>query len=251
VISIAGFDPTGGAGILADIKTFEQTGVYGFGVCSAITLQTEDEFKGVAWIPLHQIELQLDTLLKKYEVEFLKIGLIQSFEVLDQLVEAIRRKYPHVKIIWDPILRASAGFQFHEEADENLVHEILSQLFLVTPNSDEAKRLMHAEEALQGAKGMGRFTNVFLKSYSHLQRDHCDVLIEHGREHFFKTEMLSDLRKHGSGCVLSAAITASLAKGLNLKSSCEAAKAYTFEFLRSSEGLLGNHYRIKLISEHA
>src|SRR5436190_9108916 len=94
VISIAGFDPSGGAGILADVKTFESLGVYGFGVCSAITLQTENEFKGVAWIPLHQIELQLDTLLQRYEVEFLKIGLIQSLEVLDQLVQAIIKKYP-------------------------------------------------------------------------------------------------------------------------------------------------------------
>lgn len=74
VISVAGFDPSGGAGILADVKTFESHGVTGLGVCSAITFQTEDQFMGVSWIPLHQIELQLDVLLKKYEVHFLKIG---------------------------------------------------------------------------------------------------------------------------------------------------------------------------------
>src|SRR5690242_6903376 len=96
-ISIAGFDSTAGAGVLADIKTFEQLDVYGFGVCSAITLQTESEFKGVVWVPLHQIELQLDTLLEKYEAEFLKIGLIQSLEVLDELIQTIKRKYPQVK----------------------------------------------------------------------------------------------------------------------------------------------------------
>src|ERR1043165_1920557 len=148
VISIAGFDPTGGAGILADIKTFEQLGVYGFGVCSAITLQTEDEFNGVAWIPLHQIELQLDTLLKKYEVEFLKIGLIQSLQVLDGLIKTIRRKYPRIKIIWDPILQASAGFQFHVDAEEELLNKILSEIFLITPNSDEAMKLMDTKDAL-------------------------------------------------------------------------------------------------------
>lgn len=251
VISIAGFDPSGGAGILADIKTFEQLGVYGFGVCSAITLQTEDEFRGIAWIPLHQIELQLDTLLQKYDVKFLKIGLIQTLEVLYELSQTIRRKYPAVKIIWDPILRTSAGFQVHQKAEERILYEILSQVYLVTPNSDEAKKLMHADNAMLAAKEMGRFTNVFLKSYSDSQRGPGDILIEKGREHFFQTEMLSGFEKHGSGCVLSAAITASLAKGFDLKFSCGEAKAYTLEFLKSSEGLLGEHHRIKLISQHA
>ena len=251
MISIAGFDPSAGAGILADIKTFEQLGVYGFGVCSAITLQTEDEFKGVAWIPLHQIELQLDTLLKKYDVKFLKIGLIQNLEILDELIQSIRRKYPSVKMIWDPILRTSSGFQVHRQAGESLLYEILSQVYLVTPNSDEAKKLMQAEDALLAAKEIGRFTNVFLKSHVDSQQEHCDVLIEEGKEYFFQTERLGGFEKHGSGCVLSAAITASLAKGLDLKHSCEEAKAYTLEFLKSSEGLLGEHHRIKLISLHA
>lgn len=251
VISIAGFDPSGGAGILADIKTFEQFGVCGFGVCSAITLQTEDEFKGVAWIPVHQIELQLDTLLKKYDVKFLKIGLIQTLEVLDELIQTIRRKYPTVKMIWDPILRTSSGFRVFQKVEERLVYEILSQLYLVTPNSDEANKLMHAENALVAAKEIGRFTNVFLKSYSDSQQKHCDILIEGGKEYFFQTERYYGLEKHGSGCVLSAAITASLAKGFDLKHSCAEAKGYTLEFLKSSEGLLGEHHRIKLISQHA
>lgn len=251
MISIAGFDPSGGAGILADIKTFESLGVYGFGVCSAITLQTEDEFKGVAWIPLHQIELQLDTLLQKYEVEFLKIGLIQSFEVLDRLVQTINKKYPRIKIIWDPILRASAGFQFHDQTEESLLYEILSHIYLLTPNSDEAKILMSTEDSLIASKEIARFTNVFLKSYFDSRHKHCDILLEKDQEHFFKTETISDLKKHGSGCVLSAAITASLAKGNDLKSSCEEAKAYTFKFLKSTEGLLGIHNHIKLISQHA
>src|SRR4029077_19577696 len=122
-------------------------GVYGLGVCSAITLQTEDEFKGIAWIPLHQIELQLDTLLQKYNVKFLKIGLIQTLEVLDELMQTVRRKYPSVKMIWDPILRTSSGFQVFQKTEERLLYEILSQVYLVTPNIDEAKKLMRAENA--------------------------------------------------------------------------------------------------------
>lgn len=244
VISVAGFDPSGGAGILADVKTFESHGVTGLGVCSAITFQTEDQFMGVSWIPLHQIELQLDVLLKKYEVHFLKIGLIQSLKVLDELIRHIRQLYPQVTIIWDPILKASAGFQFHHEVDENLLYEILSQLFLITPNNEEAMQLMKENDSFVAAKTMSRFCNVFLKSWKDESQNHFDVLFESRNGIRLKSEFIEGVSKHGSGCVLSAAITANLSKGMALKAACEEAKAYTLEFLKSSDDLLGEHHNI-------
>lgn len=250
MISVAGFDPSGGAGILADAKTVESNGVNALGVCSAITFQTEDEFLGVSWIPPHQIELQLDLLLKKYEVHFLKIGLIQSLEVLDELISHIRQQYPQVKIIWDPILKASAGFQFHHEMDENLLHEILSQLFLITPNREEARQLMNEDDAFAAAKMMSRFCNVFLKSWNDESQNHFDILFENRNELWLKSDYAEGFSKHGSGCVLSAAITANLSKDMELKSACERAKLYTREFLKSSDGLLGTHHNINL-PQHA
>jgi hydroxymethylpyrimidine/phosphomethylpyrimidine kinase len=171
-------------------------------------------------------------------------------EVLDELIQFIHKKYPEVKIIWDPILKASAGFQFHESVEENLLHEILTKIFLITPNVNEAKAMMHEEDAFIAAKTMGRFCNVFLKSMNDYQNQHVDVLFEKGKEHFFKTEFLNGAFKHGSGCVLSSSIVANLAKGFDLKAACEEAKAYTLEFLKSSEGLLGIHHNIKL-PQHA
>ncbi len=251
VISIAGFDPSGGAGILADVKTFEQLDVNGLGVCTAITLQTENEFRGVSWIPLHQIELQLDTLLQKYEVAFLKIGVIQSLEVLDALIQMIRKKFPQIKIVWDPILKSSSGFQFHSEVEENLLYEILAQIFLITPNPDEAKKMLHEENSFRAAKAMSRFCNVFLKSILDEGGNHGDILFEQEKDFFLKTEVIKTTTKHGSGCVLSAAIAASLAKGFDLKTSCENAKSYTHKFLKSTDGLLGMHHHINLTSQHA
>ena len=182
---------------------------------------------------------------EKYSVEFVKIGLIQSLGVLDELIQTINKKFPEVKIIWDPVLKASAGFQFHQSVEENLLHEILTKIFLITPNVDEAKRMMHEEDAFIAAKAMSRFCNVFLKSVSDDQNRHFDVLFENGNEHFLRTELLNGVSKHGSGCVLSSSITANLAKGLELKTACEEAKAYTLEFLKSTEGLLGEHHNIK------
>ena len=103
VLSIAGFDPSSGAGIGADLKTFEATGSYGLGVCSALTFQNEDTFTGVHWTAWEDIKKQCDLLLQKYNVEFLKIGLIESFEILDRLLDYLLDQDKRLKIIWDPI----------------------------------------------------------------------------------------------------------------------------------------------------
>ncbi len=251
VITIAGLDPSAGAGILADIKTFGQMGVYGFAACTAITLQTEDEFKGVSWIPIHQVELQLDTLLQKYEVDFLKIGLIHSFTELHQLVQHITMRYPHIKIVWDPILRATSGFVFHTQFEQKLLIEILSNIYLITPNSFEACQLGNSEDPMAAAEIMSRSTNVFLKSYCDDEMNHYDVLIEEQQKEFFKTELINGMGKHGSGCVLSAALTSALASGFNLSASSKQAKDYAFSFLMSGDGLLGDHSIIQKSTIHA
>ncbi len=248
-LTIAGFDPSGGAGVLADAKTFEQLNVFGLAACTAITLQTENEFKGVSWIPLHQIELQIETLLAKYDVAFAKIGLIQNLETLNELLIFLERKFPSLKIIWDPILKSSSGFSFHNHFDEALLFDILSKIFLITPNATEANLLMQSEDAMHAARQLNRFCNVFLKSYAK-GNQHVDILLENGHEKIFTTKYILEHEKHGSGCVLSAAITAMLSKGVSLSDACATAKDYSFQFLNSEEGLLGMHREIKLL-QHA
>ncbi|MCY7410226.1 MAG: hydroxymethylpyrimidine/phosphomethylpyrimidine kinase [Chitinophagales bacterium] len=248
-LTIAGFDPSGGAGALADAKTFEQLNVFGLAACTAITLQTENEFKGVSWIPLHQIELQIETLLAKYDVAFAKIGLIQNLETLNELLFFLERKFPSLKIIWDPILKSSSGFNFHNHFDEGMLFNILSKILLITPNASEANLLMQSEDAMHAAKELNRFCNVFLKSYKK-GNEHADVLLEKRSERVFVTREVIKNEKHGSGCVLSAAITAMLSKGASLSDACATAKEYSFQFLNSDEGLLGMHHQIKIL-QHA
>ena len=244
VISIAGFDPSAGAGILQDVKTMENLGIRGFGVCSAITFQTEDEFFGVSWIPPHQIQLQFDLLMKKYDVQVMKIGLIQSIEVLDELVSFIRKKYPEIKIVWDPILRASAGFRFHDGINEALMYEILSQIFLVTPNVSEATALMEMKDEMKAVESIARFCNVVVKSYQN-ESGVYDILIENGKKDLFPVGHLTEEQKHGSGCVYSAALTSFLASGRSLRDACLKAQNYTIQFLDSEKGLLGSHKKIQ------
>src|ERR1041384_3366717 len=115
VLSLAGLDPSGGAGILADIKTFEMQQVYGLGVCTAITVQTATQFLDVHWVPVDQIIAQLEPLLSSYQPQYCKIGLTEHVGILKQVLEYLHHQVPGIKVILDPVLSASAGYTFHDQ----------------------------------------------------------------------------------------------------------------------------------------
>jgi len=132
VLSIAGLDPCGGAGLLADIKTFEFNNTYGLGVCSAITFQNESKTNGVSWLPFTTIQNQLTPLFETYNIDCAKIGLIESLKVLQQVIDLLKNLNPKVKIIWDPILKSSSGFVFHQNTNEQKTRDVLKDIFLFT-----------------------------------------------------------------------------------------------------------------------
>ncbi|MBA3648745.1 MAG: hydroxymethylpyrimidine/phosphomethylpyrimidine kinase [Chitinophagales bacterium] len=245
-LSIAGFDPSGGAGLVADIKTFEQLNVYGLGVCTANTVQTEEQLSSVKWVLSHTIFLQLEILLKKYPLTYIKIGLIESFSIVIEVIDFLKKSFPFIKIIWDPILSSSSGFHFHSEFSYDEFIEICKKVFLITPNSEEIKKLMNEGNDLKAAGRLKNFTNVFVKSVAGADNQLFDLLFTEGNEYYFETHFLNGYKKHGSGCVLSSAITAFLTRGNNLLISCKLAREYTRKFLLSSDGLLGIHKNIKI-----
>src|SRR3954465_4317634 len=124
VLSIAGFDPSAGAGVLADIKTCENNGVYGFGVVSALTWQNDTSFEKVEWIDCYKIIQQVGILLRRFDIKYIKIGLIESVQVLNQLISFLKLRIKDPVIIYDPILKASAGFVFHQAGHELLLKAI-------------------------------------------------------------------------------------------------------------------------------
>ncbi len=257
VLSIAGFDPSGGAGVLADIKTFEANKVYGFGVVSALTFQNDIEFEKVERLPIEKIIDQISVLQKRFQFEYIKIGLIENLEILNQLILNLKSQISNSKIIWDPILKASAGFEFHNDVNKNFLKEICKNIYLITPNMDEIRILMNENDELKAAKELSEFCNVFLKGghrplsssplwgESDLGRDYLFLSppLRGGREGLFsfRAKQKVEIGKHGSGCVLSSAITANLAKGFKLHRACLKAKQYTAEFLNSNKNLLGYH----------
>ncbi len=239
VLSIAGFDPSGGAGLLADIKTFEAHKVHGLGVISANTFQNDTEFLRVDWIPVESIIEQIDILRKRFSFEYIKIGLIENFEVLKKVIGHCLKVMANCRIIWDPILKASAGFGFHK--DLSLLADILPKVFLLTPNSEEVQ-VLGGKNVEESTNSLAQQCHVLLKGGHRTDKPGYDSLyMKEGKQFSFRPKMKEVSSKHGSGCVLSSAIAANLAKGEELKRACLMAKEYTEKFLSSNKTLLGHH----------
>lgn len=242
-LTIAGFDPSAGAGVLADIKTFEQHRVYGFAINTGNTIQTENEFFEMQWTDLGFVLKSLEKLFANYTIKAVKIGIVPSLEYLKEIIFTIKKLSPETKIIWDTVLKSTTEFDFMTIKNQAVLVEILKKIDLITPNYDEILQL--------SSKGINAETTAILLS------KYCPVLLKGGHnpneigiDNLYTQEDLYKLlpttnkcyKKHGSGCVLSAAITANLALEQNLQTACKNAKIYTENYLMSNSTKLGFHH---------
>lgn len=241
-LAIAGFDPTSGAGVMADIKTFELNHVYPMAVLSANTLQTEDNFIHVRWEDKEYTLAQLSTLLDCYYITAIKIGIVRDLKTLQVYVDKIKEISPYTKIIWDPVLRSSSGFDFNTIDCANLLTTTLKHIDLITPNYLEIHQLvMTNDDAIHKAQYLSRYCSVLLKGGHNPNALGFDYYIVEGLIQTIPPTLLSDYPKHGSGCVLSSAITANIAKGYDTLCAIKKAKVYIETFLNSNHSLLGYH----------
>jgi hydroxymethylpyrimidine/phosphomethylpyrimidine kinase len=243
VMSIAGFDPCGGAGILADIKTFEQFKVYGLGINTAQTLQTENDFISIRWETENDILKALGTMLAHYDVKAIKIGIVENIGTLRKIVSFIHQKNKEIKIIIDTVIKSSSGFNFwNEKTNETQLFDIMSKSFLITPNYNEVLQLIPAGNSKDAAQKLATYCNVLLKGGHNREEIGVDYLYTKNDIRKLVASTTAISAKHGSGCVLSAAITANLALGFDLVTSCTNAKKYIEQFLVSNNTLLGYHH---------
>ena len=241
-LTIAGFDPSAGAGVLADVKTLEASGVYGLAACTALTVQNDVSFERVSWIGLPDVQDQIRLLLARFDIGFVKIGLIESLPLLRELTTWLKAYNPAIQIIWDPVLRATAGYEFHARPDAALLQAICRELALITPNQPEALGLLPAPTPTAAAEALAAWCPVLLKGGHDTTALATDVLLLGDARCEFSAPRLPHGAKHGSGCVLSAGILAQLALGQLLPQACQRGKTYVTEFLGSTKTLLGYHY---------
>ncbi|MCH2225580.1 MAG: hydroxymethylpyrimidine/phosphomethylpyrimidine kinase [Crocinitomicaceae bacterium] len=241
ILTIAGFDPSSGAGLTADVKTIENLRCYGFAVCSANTVQNDRELKACHWTPLEVMQAQINLLFKTEKIEFVKIGIVESWEVLNIIVDQLIQLSPKVKIILDPVLKSSSNFQFHVSNNEAL-DQLLERIFMITPNYQEIQLLYPELDVERTIVRIRERTNLFLKGghrEESIGRD--ELFLQDGKQFVFNPKAKGISEKHGSGCVLSSAITAFLAREFPLMKACHKGKHYTEQFLKSNKSLLGYH----------
>ena len=238
VLSIAGLDPSGGAGMLADIKTFEQHAVYGFGVCSALTIQSDDTFEKLNWVDTEMIIDQLRPLVAKFKIAACKIGIVSSMEALSEICIFLKSYNSEMLIVFDPVFRASAGFLFHEAIDRENLKKSLKLITLITPNYHELNEI---NRVIGKNFRLEDLVNVLAKGGHSPDKKGVDILFENGKASEITAGVAEIHQKHGSGCVLSSAITARLALSCTLKEACLLSKTYTETFLNSNTSLLGYH----------
>ena len=194
VLSIAGFDPCGGAGVLADIKTMEQHQCLGMAVNTSITNQVEDKFISVNWFSADDIIKHINTLTDKYKIDFVKIGIIENLNTLHAIVSFLKQQNNAVKIVWDTVLSASSGFNLIEAIDKHKLEDVLKNIFLITPNTNEAKKLFIAgqcdkmlpEEFLKRDAVNGGFNFISIKNASHFVTFDQPELVARSIEDFMR-----------------------------------------------------------------
>ncbi|SDI54187.1 bifunctional hydroxymethylpyrimidine kinase/phosphomethylpyrimidine kinase [Desulfosporosinus hippei] len=232
VLTIAGSDSSGGAGIQADLKTFSAHGVFGMSVITAVTAQNTQGVFAVQDISREVIAKQIEAIFDDIEVDGVKIGMVSQVETIEVIAEELRNYSPQV-IVLDPVMVSKSGYHLlNPEAEATLIKELLPLALVVTPNIPEAEvmtnksiqNLMQMEEAAKEIHQMGA-KNVLLKG-GHLEEDPIDVLYDGGEFSYFSTARVATKNTHGTGCTLSSAITANLSLGYSLNEAISLAKEY-------------------------
>lgn len=231
-MSIAGVDPSAGAGVYADLKTFQAIGVYGTGIVTALTAQNPFKFFSTSPISAEYIEEQIDAVLESYEVEFIKTGMLYSPEIIKRVSKKVKEY--NLKAVVDPVMVATSGGDLtKEDLAEALNNYLLPQSILTTPNISEAEKLTGfeiktAEDAIEACKKI-KCNNLI--TGGHL--DGINTINIDGEITTIKQELIETDNLHGTGCNLSAAIVAYLAKGNTLEKSILKSLDYVYEGIKN------------------
>ena len=234
VLSIAGSDPSGGAGIQADLKAFSARGVYGMAALTALTAQNTQGVTGVHLVPPHFVAQQIKAVFTDIRVDAVKIGMIANAGIAEAVAEVLA---PHrgIPIVVDPVMIAKGGAALLDpQAVDALTRHLLPLATLLTPNLPEAAALLHegvAETREQMASQAERLRALgpvaVLVKGGHLDSDESpDVFSTGSGLHWFEAKRVPTKNTHGTGCTLSSALAAELAKGALPEMAVASAKAY-------------------------
>ncbi|BCP53115.1 hydroxymethylpyrimidine/phosphomethylpyrimidine kinase [Kaistia sp. 32K] len=244
-VTIAGSDSGGGAGIQADLKTFSALGVYGASVIAALTAQNTLGVTGIHDVPADFVTAQIDAVFSDLDVGAVKIGMLSQPDVIRAVAAGLDR-FDQKNVVLDPVMVATSGdMLLRDESVAVLIADLLPRSALVTPNLREAARLLETDVATDGA-GMEAQAEailrlgaraVLIKGGHGTGPESDDLLMSAAGKRWFSAPRIDTLNTHGTGCTLSSAIAAGLARGLALEPAIEEAKRYITDAIVASDRL--------------
>lgn len=243
VLTIAGSDSGGGAGIQADLKTFTAFGVFGTSVITAVTAQNTVGVQGIQEIPAEFVGLQIDSVMQDIGADSVKIGMLANTDVIEVVAGRIK-KYKMESVVLDPVMVAKGGDRLiHKNAEDALLKKLFPLAYLVTPNLYEAEVITGIKiKNVEQMKEAGKMIlskgpkNVLVKG-GHLsdREDAIDILVNAKNSYEFVSPRIKSKNTHGTGCTYSSAIAASLAKGYGLRESVRIAKKYIDRAIKGAQ----------------
>jgi hydroxymethylpyrimidine/phosphomethylpyrimidine kinase len=248
-LTIAGSDSGGGAGVQADLKTFSALGVYGLSAITALTAQNTKAVTAIHDAPPAIIKAQLDAVFEDIRIDAVKIGMLSRPEVIETVAERLRH-YNAGPIVLDPVMVAKSGDALLQpDAVSALIDRLLPLADVVTPNLPEAGVLLSREppsdlvsmkRAAADLRALGPKA-VLLKGGHLTGEDAVDVFDDGTEQRTLKSKRVATRNTHGTGCTLSAAIAAHLARGLELRAAIEASKDYISRAIAAADRLEVGH----------
>lgn len=232
VLSIAGSDPSGGAGIQADLKTITCLGEYGMSVITGLTLQNTMGVYEVMNIPAELIQGQMDAVFQDIYPDAVKIGMIATPDILKGICEKLEEWKPK-QIVVDPVMVATSGASLmQKETIKGLKEQLIPLADIISPNLQEAEvlsgvQIINREDMIRAAQKIREYyTGGILIKGGHLTADASDLLYRENEAIWFHGKRYDNPNTHGTGCTLSSAIATYLAKGCSLEESVKRAKDY-------------------------
>lgn len=247
VLTVAGFDPSGGAGIVADVKTITAFGCFASAAVTSLTYQNTTGVFGASHQTAEAVRAQVIPVVEDFKVAGAKTGMLPTREVIEEVARLFKQTELPAPVV-DPVVRSTSGFDLIDDAAlDSLKSELLPLARVVTPNIPEAERITGLSirdrgamiEAARLIRSMG--ARAVLVKGGHLEGRALDVLDEDGEVTYFDAERVETTSTHGTGCTLAAAIASCLARGYNLQDSVARAKRYVTEAIRTAPGLGRGH----------
>lgn len=248
VMTIAGFDPSGGAGILADIKAISAMGGFGIAAITSLTFQNTLGVFGAEHQTRETVRRQIEPLITDFKIAALKTGMLPTAEIIEE-VAALIAAHQLAPVVVDPVVRSTSGYDLIDDrALQALVKTLFPLATVITPNAAEAERLTgigitdHAamQRAASAICAMGARA-VLVKGGDMIGETATDLLLDENGARMFSAERIRSSNTHGTGCTLSAAIATLLAHGHSLTEAVEKAKQYIVEAIRRAPGLGHGH----------